>query len=816
MNYSTLKNTYSRKNYSTLKNTYSRKNERNESVEHFTSDSTSVTQIRSNWYQSTVDPVELNYPLSNSLGSRQNYRRILSPTKKWKLELNQDGLQLIGPYNFVATIAGDPTYNSYKLTIDKKSNLTLFGSKSTSSIVVQSTATNILATAARSESPDWTLNVDDNGNISINNSAGDSNYLFNSLSVNQSLYYNDANNKSQSIVSSSTNANSKWKLELVSTGLQLKNLYLNQTIQVYKRNESISPLILSLNNSGQLVLKDNGTLVWKTKSFPTLTLDYKMSINPITGSLDIKIGEDLKWGTVIQKLTQEDILNSDEYRYIVSDNGYYRLVISRDGLNVISNVDNVIVKNIFTITLSTDTLYLKNNPFGEIKVYKTDTTENNCVWIAGTSEKTQTSPYSIKVSNIGNIISENKEGKIFPYKKLDSFSIPETAIIIKEKTNNKYYWNIDTYADFLVGKETMGDYISNPGSIWTLNDGKLKNKSQGCLRTNHGQLEAKDAQDHCNRIFTLDANGYIGVDGKYLAYTDSSIVILVEKSAASVWDVIPILNTYITNPADSNCFFSSWSNDIDECTLPCGTGKMKKTRVNISPKKGAGSDCFDNLSEKTVDCNTQVCPPVNCAVSDWYAWSDCSKPCGGGTQTQSKTVITPSANGGTPCPPLTQEQTCNPQACPPPVDCAVSDWYAWSDCSKPCGGGTQSQTRTVTKPSANGGAVCPTLTQEQTCNPQACPPPVDCAVSDWSDWSSCSKPCGEGGKRSKMRTVTKPRANGGTACPPLEEIADCDTTDCTPSPSADGDFLSKYKWLIIGGVVGFILFLLILVLLMKK
>jgi hypothetical protein len=58
-----------------------------------------------------------------------------------------------------------------------------------------------------------------------------------------------------------------------------------------------------------------------------------------------------------------------------------------------------------------------------------------------------------------------------------------------------------------------------------------------------------------------------------------------------------------------------------------------------------------------------------------------------------------------------------------PVDCAVSGWSEFGACSVSCGGGTQTQTRTIITPAAYSGAACPSLSNSQACNVQACSVP---------------------------------------------------------------------------------------------
>lgn len=65
-------------------------------------------------------------------------------------------------------------------------------------------------------------------------------------------------------------------------------------------------------------------------------------------------------------------------------------------------------------------------------------------------------------------------------------------------------------------------------------------------------------------------------------------------------------------------------------------------------------------------------------------------------------------------PPSTKVEASSPV--PAPVNCAVSEWGGWSDCSAT---GSQSRTRSVTVNASNGGAGCPELSQTQKCTPPA-------------------------------------------------------------------------------------------------
>ncbi|HYD47751.1 MAG TPA: thrombospondin type-1 domain-containing protein [Terriglobales bacterium] len=54
------------------------------------------------------------------------------------------------------------------------------------------------------------------------------------------------------------------------------------------------------------------------------------------------------------------------------------------------------------------------------------------------------------------------------------------------------------------------------------------------------------------------------------------------------------------------------------------------------------------------------------------------------------------------------------------VDCVVSGWSGFGSCSASCGGGTQIRTRTILTPASGGGEACPELSESQPCNTDPC------------------------------------------------------------------------------------------------
>eukprot|EP00930_Biecheleria_cincta_P035557 TRINITY_DN24452_c0_g3_i1.p1 TRINITY_DN24452_c0_g3~~TRINITY_DN24452_c0_g3_i1.p1 ORF type:complete len:1286 (-),score=145.81 TRINITY_DN24452_c0_g3_i1:109-3966(-) len=214
-----------------------------------------------------------------------------------------------------------------------------------------------------------------------------------------------------------------------------------------------------------------------------------------------------------------------------------------------------------------------------------------------------------------------------------------------------------------------------------------------------------------------------------------------------------------------DCVLEDWT-AWDTCDVSCGQGNTQRTRkVKTTPIYG-GRDCDARLEKKS--CNQGLCP-VNCQLSDWTEWGACSHTCVSngtngttGTAKRIRIVVQKNNGRGAECGNLEETTACNPQKCP--IDCTISDWTAWSDCSTSCGAGFVERTRAVETEAGYGGKTCidHDLTYERRlCTKDTCP--VDCAWSDWQDWRSCSVTCGSGSSL-RMRLVKTPVMHGGKQC----------------------------------------------------
>ena len=259
-----------------------------------------------------------------------------------------------------------------------------------------------------------------------------------------------------------------------------------------------------------------------------------------------------------------------------------------------------------------------------------------------------------------------------------------------------------------------------------------------------------------------------------------------------------------------DCITSPWG-DWSNCSAKCGEGTQTRERSMVRPPKNGGKVCEQPFIE-TESCNEGPCPDVvECEMSPWSEWGKCGFPlycardcgpqyntkdpygydqrasctpptglsgshdnghpccgcsgtptygsngkaCGSGKRTRTRTIQRQPDSGGTgpvfPCPPLEETSPCELGPCA--VDCELSPWTGWNDCPVKCGGGEQTQTRSIKTQPSNGGKTCDTQKETRTCNEEPCS--VDGQVSAWGAWEDiseckhtqrdCAGDCGPGG-----------------------------------------------------------------------
>jgi hypothetical protein len=226
-----------------------------------------------------------------------------------------------------------------------------------------------------------------------------------------------------------------------------------------------------------------------------------------------------------------------------------------------------------------------------------------------------------------------------------------------------------------------------------------------------------------------------------------------------------------------DCEVSAWPDEYGECDIVCGGGLKYRTRSVLVQQAFFGKDC-PALSE-SVGCNTHPCP-IPCVMSDWGSFSDCTLSCGTGSQTRERNITTAPLYGGTLCLNLTHSEPCNEDECP--VDCVMSEWGYWGTCSKVCESGVHYRTRSVESEAGYGGLVCGPQTASQACNTQICEPcevdsAIDCTMTPFGEYTTCSKSCGRGTKR-RFRDIVEPSSCGGTLCGAIEETLECGIDEC--------------------------------------
>ncbi|XP_073186084.1 adhesion G protein-coupled receptor B1 isoform X3 [Lepidochelys kempii] len=266
---------------------------------------------------------------------------------------------------------------------------------------------------------------------------------------------------------------------------------------------------------------------------------------------------------------------------------------------------------------------------------------------------------------------------------------------------------------------------------------------------------------------------------------------------------------------------------------PCG--------IMQTPCSCSGGEVMDQPSEmsglpkKKEDCFKDGIYLENCMSSPkdssqaeflggwnpWSAWGDCTRDCGGGLQTRTRTCQ-PIPEEGLICEGVLEEgRLCNRKACntngrynsrsqslrstdnrkredvdelqqygypaPQIVHGTWDEWSPWSLCSSTCGRGYRDRTRTCKPPQFGGNPCEGPEKQTKFCNIALCP--VDGNWNEWSSWSPCSTTCSNGTQQ-RTRECNGPSYGGAECQGHWVETRDCFLRQCP----VDGKWQAWGPW----------------------
>ncbi|XP_026520587.1 spondin-1 [Notechis scutatus] len=247
-------------------------------------------------------------------------------------------------------------------------------------------------------------------------------------------------------------------------------------------------------------------------------------------------------------------------------------------------------------------------------------------------------------------------------------------------------------------------------------------------------------------------------------------------------DFQPCMGPGCSDEDGSTCMMSEWIT-WSPCSVSCGMGMRSRERyVKQFPEDGSICKVPTEETEKCIV--NEECSPSSCLVTEWGEWDECSASCGMGMKKRHRMIKMTPADGSMCKAETTEAEKCMNPECHT-IPCLLSPWSEWSDCSVTCGKGMRTRQRML-KSAAELGDCNEELEQVEKCMLPECP--IDCDLTEWSQWSECNKSCGKG-HMIRTRMIKMEPQFGGAPCPETVQRKKCRIRKCLRNPNSE-----KRRW----------------------
>uniref|UniRef100_A0AAQ5X607 Spondin-1 n=1 Tax=Amphiprion ocellaris TaxID=80972 RepID=A0AAQ5X607_AMPOC len=222
------------------------------------------------------------------------------------------------------------------------------------------------------------------------------------------------------------------------------------------------------------------------------------------------------------------------------------------------------------------------------------------------------------------------------------------------------------------------------------------------------------------------------------------------------------------------CIYSNWSPWSVCSSATCEKGKrmrqrMLKAQLDLSVPCPHTQDFEPCMGPGCSDEDASTC-----MMSEWINWSPCSMSCGAGIRSRERYVKQFPDDGSICTLPTEETENCVINEECYTIPCMLTPWSDWSDCSVTCGKGLRTRQRMLKSP-VELGECTEELEQVEKCMLPECP--IDCVMSEWTEWSECNKSCGKGHTIRTRMVMLEPQF-GGDPCPETIQRKKCKIRKC--------------------------------------